>query len=59
MPLLRLLDASVAEGGYALVAIRAAVTPPRSSMRQPRRWRVELLPAGEIPNGGIGRLRKA
>jgi predicted nicotinamide N-methyase len=60
MPVLRLLDASVAEGGYALVA-----DPGRRhaaaffAAAAAGRWGVELLPAGEIPNGRIGRLHRA
>ena len=59
-PLLRLLDAAVAEGGYALVADpgrRHAATFFDAAAAG--RWGVELLAAGEIPNGEIGRLYRA
>jgi predicted nicotinamide N-methyase len=57
IPLLRLLDATVAAGGSALVA-----DPGRRhaaaffDAAAAERWGVELLAAGEMPNGGIGRL---
>ena len=60
MPLLQLLDASVVEGGYALVADpgrrHAAAFFAAAAAGS---WGVELLAAGEIPNGGIGRLHRA